>query len=326
MTERDVIIKAENGVGHIMLNRPNALNALSLVMCRDMIDALLAWEVDPAINEIIINHSGARGFCAGGDIRQLYEGLLAGGQGVLEFFRTEYRLNHLLFTLRKPVTCIMDGVVMGGGAGIALPCRQRVATESTQFAMPETGIGLFPDVGGGWFLSRLPGRMGEWLALTGARLNGADCLALGLATSLVRSACNLLPRINNLRVPIDYLFAADRIEDIIAELKSDRTDFAKEQLLVIMKRSPTSCKVALRQLRESRKLSQFADNMKMEFRLVARLLARSDIREGIRAFIIDKDNNPRWSPQHFEDATNEDIDEIFAPLTEIEEWTPLQRD
>jgi enoyl-CoA hydratase len=326
MTERDVIFKADNGVGHITLNRPQALHALSLDMCRDMTDALLAWEVDPAINEIIINHSGARGFCAGGDIRQLYEGLLAGGQGVLEFFRTEYRLNHLLFTLRKSIICIMDGVVMGGGAGIALPCRHRVATESTQFAMPETGIGLFPDVGGGWFLSRLPGRTGEWLALTGARLNGADCLALGLATSLVPQESKQSPHINVLRGPIDHLFGADRIEDIIAELKSDRTDFAKEQLAAIMKRSPISCKVALRQLRESRKLAQFADNMKMEFRMVARMLARSDIREGIRAFIIDRDNNPRWSPQHFEEATKEVIDEIFAPLPEIQEWTPLQRD
>lgn len=325
MKERDVIIKADNGVGHITLNRPQALHALTYAMCRDMTDALLAWEVDPAINEIIINHSGARGFCAGGDIRQLYEGLLAGGQGVLEFFRTEYRLNHLLFTLRKPVTCIMDGVVMGGGAGIALPCRQRVATESTQFAMPETGIGLFPDVGGGWFLSRLPGRMGEWMALTGARLNGADCLALGLATSLVPPTSKQSLHINLLRGTIDRLFSAGRIEDIIDALKSDTSDFAAEQLRIIMKRSPTSCKVALRQLCESRKLSQFADNMKMEFRLVARMLARSDIREGIRAFIIDKDNNPRWSPQHFEDITAEDIDEIFAPLMETEEWTPLQR-
>ncbi len=326
MTERDVIFKADHGVGHITLNRPHALHALTFAMCCDMTDALLTWELDPAIDEIIINHSDARGFCAGGDIRQLYEGLLVGGEGVLEFFRTEYRLNHLLFTLRKPTTCIMDGVVMGGGAGIALPCRQRVATESTQFAMPETGIGLFPDVGGGWFLSRLPGRIGEWLALTGARLNGADCLALGLATSLVHTAGNLPPRINDLRRPIDHFFAADRIEDIIEALKSDRSDFATEQLRVIMKRSPTSCKVALRQLRESRKLAQFVDNMKMEFRLVARMLARTDIREGIRAFIIDKDNTPYWVPPHFEDVSDEDIDKIFAPLAEDEEWTPLKRD
>jgi enoyl-CoA hydratase len=191
--------------------------------------------------------------------------------------------------------------------------------------MPETGIGLFPDVGGGWFLSRLPGRIGEWLALTGARLNGADCLALGLATSFLLKAPSDIPRINALRSTIDQLFAADRIEDIIAALKSDASDFAAEQLAAIMKRSPTSCKVALRQLRESRKLAQFADNMKMELRIVTRLLTQPDIREGIRAFIIDKDNAPRWSPKHFEDVSDEDIDAIFAPLPEAEEWTPLQR-
>jgi enoyl-CoA hydratase len=325
MKERDVIIKTENGVGHITLNRPHALHALTFTMCRDMTDALLAWEVDPSITEILIDHNGGRGFCAGGDIRQLYEGLLAGGKGVSEFFRTEYRLNHLLFTLRKPATCIMDGVVMGGGAGIAMPCRHRVATEATQFAMPETGLGLFPDVGGGWYLSRLPGRIGEWLALTGARLNGADCFALGLATSSAPDARLHPPKIDALRSAIDRLFSADRIEDTITALKSDRSDFAAGQLTAIMKRSPTSCKVALRQLRESRKLAQFADNMRMEFRLVARMLARPDIREGIRAFIIDKDNTPRWSPQQFEDVIDDDISEMFAPLTEVEEWTPLRR-
>jgi enoyl-CoA hydratase len=321
----DVIIKAENGVGHVTLNRPNALHALTFAMCKVITDALLAWEVDPSITEIIIDHSGGRGFCAGGDIRQLYEGLLAGGHGVLEFFRAEYRLNHLLFTFRKPVTCIMDGIVMGGGAGIALPCRHRVATEATQFAMPETGIGLFPDVGGGWYLSRLPGRIGEWLALTGTKLNGGDCLALGLATSMAPDARLRSPSIDALRSAIDLLFAAERIEDILADLNSDPSDFAIEQRAIIMKRSPTSCKVALRQLRESRKLAQFADNMKMEFRLAARLLARPDIREGIRAFIIDKDNKPHWSPKHFEDVSDGEIDAIFAPLPEAEEWTALRR-
>jgi enoyl-CoA hydratase len=322
----DVIIRNEGSVGRVTLNRPKALHALTPDMCRDIIEALRAWEDDPTTTEVIIDHSGERGFCAGGDIRLLYEGLKMGGSEALDFFRTEYRLNHLLFTFRKPVTCIMDGIVMGGGAGIAMPCRHRIATQATQFAMPETGIGLFPDVGGGWFLSRLPGRIGEWLALTGARLNGADCLALGLATNFLPQAPSHLPRINALRSAIDQLFAADRIEDIIAALKSDTSDFAAEQLAAIMKRSPTSCKVALRQLRESRKLAEFANNMKMEFRIVTRLLERPDIREGIRAFIIDKDNTPRWSPKHFEDVSNEDIDAIFAPLPEAEEWTPLQRD
>ena len=326
MTGHDVIISTEGAAGHITLNRPKVLHALTPGMCRDITDALLAWEGDPRINSVTINNSGDRGFCAGGDIRWLYENLQAGNHGVLEFFRAEYRMNHLLFTFRKPVTCMMNGIVMGGGAGIAMPCRHRVANEATQFAMPETGIGLFPDVGGGWFLSRLPGRIGEWLALTGARLDGADCLELGLATSFLPQPPLHLGRIGALRSAIDRLFASEQIEDIIAALKSDKSDFAIEQLATIMKRSPLSCKVALRQLRESRKLTQFSDNMRMEFRVVARLTANPDIREGIRAFIIDKDESPRWSPRHFEDVTDGQIDAIFEPLPEADEWTPLQRD
>jgi enoyl-CoA hydratase len=322
----DVIIRMDSKLGRITLNRPKALHALTPGMCRDIIAALQAWEEDPTTTEVTIDHSGGRGFCAGGDIRLLYEGLKTGGPESLDFFRSEYRLNHLLFTFRKPVTCIMDGIVMGGGAGIAMPCRNRIATAATQFAMPESGIGFFPDVGGGWFLSRLPGRIGEWLALTGARLDGVECLALGLATSLSPAAPQHPPRVNALRSAIDLLFAAERIEDILADLKSDPSDFAVEQRAIIMKRSPISCKVALRQLRESRKLAQFADNMKMEFRLATRLLARPDFLEGIRAFIIDKDNTPSWSPKHFEDVSDEEIESIFAPLPEAEEWTALRRE
>ncbi len=338
MTARDVIVASAGGIGHITLNRPKALHALTLAMCREIMAALQAWESDPAISAIVIDHSEGRGFCAGGDVRQLYGSLRGDGQGVLDFFRTEYRMNHLLFTLQKPVTCIMDGVVMGGGAGLAMPSRFRVATEATQYAMPETGIGLFPDVGGGWFLSRLPGRIGKWLALTGARLDGADCLALGLAThyapraALPEFKAGRLPslppppaRIGLLRSRIDHLFFAERIEDIIAALRSDASKWAHEQLAEIAKKSPLSSKVALRQLRESRTLSQFSDNMRMEFRIVARLIAKPDFVEGVRAFVIDKDNRPSWSPQRFEDVTDDEVDAIFAPLPEEQEWTPLKR-
>ena len=210
MKAQEVIIGSDGGCGHVTLNRPKAINALNFDMCRTIIAALQSWEFDPEIAAIIIDHSDGRGFCAGGDLRALYENLRDGGSEVLDFFRTEYRLDHLLFTLAKPSVCFMDGIVMGGGAGIAMPCRYRVATESTVFAMPETGIGFFPDVGAGWFLSRLPDRIGQWLALTGARLDGADCLRLGLAT-------HYLPRDELASVKARIQKAPDELEVILSD-------------------------------------------------------------------------------------------------------------
>ncbi len=351
MTENDVIIASEGGLGRITLNRPKALHALTRDMCDKIIAAVHTWEVDPAIAAITIDHSEGRGFCAGGDIRLLFESLQNEDGAALDFFHAEYRMNHLLFTLRKPSVCFMDGIVMGGGAGLAMPCRHRVATESTAFAMPETGIGLFPDVGGGWFLSRLPGRIGQWLALTGARLNGADCLALDLAThylprealsdvkmhigkhpealeNILRVAKDEPPPsvIGQLREKIDRLFAADRIEDIVAALEADTSLWAAEQLGEIAKKAPISCKVALQQLARGHGYTRFSDNMMMEYRIVSRLIRKPDFIEGVRAFVIDKDNCPHWMPQHFDEVTNDEIEAIFAPLPEHEEWTPLGRD
>ncbi len=191
MPEQDeapvVVSKGANGIGRLTLNRPAALHALTTAMCKIMIEALLAWRDDPGVEAVLIDHSGERGFCAGGDIRMLAESGAGDGAAARRFFFTEYQLNALLFDYPKPVVAIMDGVIMGGGVGLAMPSRYRVATERTNFAMPETGIGLFPDVGGGWHLPRLVGQTGMWLALTGARLRGADCLALGIATHFVES-------------------------------------------------------------------------------------------------------------------------------------------
>ncbi len=255
MKAQEVIIGSGGGCGHVTLNRPKAINALNFDMCRTIIAALQSWEFDPEIAAIIIDHSDGRGFCAGGDLRALYENIRLGGSEVLDFFRTEYRLDHLLFTLAKPSVCFMDGIVMGGGAGIAMPCRYRVATESTVFAMPETGIGFFPDVGAGWFLSRLPDRIGQWLALTGARLDGADCLRLGLAThylprdelasvkariqrapdelEVILSDASVLPppaRIDMFHTDIDRLFTPDRIEDIFTLLIADPSRLGKRTI------------------------------------------------------------------------------------------------
>jgi enoyl-CoA hydratase len=351
MKAQEVIIGSGGGCGHVTLNRPKAINALNFDMCRTIIAALQSWEFDPEIAAIIIDHSNGRGFCAGGDLRALYENIRVGGSEVLNFFRAEYRLDHLLFTLAKPSVCFMDGVVMGGGAGIAMPCRYRVATESTVFAMPETGIGFFPDVGAGWFLSRLPDRIGQWLALTGARLDGADCLRLGLAThylprdelasvkariqrapdelEVILIDASVLPppaRIDMFHTDIDKLFIPDRIEDIFTLLIADLSPWASEQLAEIHKKSPCSCKVALRALAECRMLTQFSEIMQLEYRVSSRLARKPDFSEGVRAFVIDKDDQPKWMPPRFEDVSDDEIDAIFAPLPEDEEWTALRRE
>jgi enoyl-CoA hydratase len=351
MKAQEVIIGSDDGCGRITLNRQKAINALNFEMCRTITAALQSWEFDPEIAAIVLDHSGSRGFCAGGDLRALYENLRDGASEVLDFFRTEYRLNHLLFTLAKPSVCFMDGIVMGGGAGIAMPCRYRVATESTVFAMPETGIGFFPDVGAGWFLSRLPDRIGQWLALTGARLDGADCLRLGLAThylprselTAVKARIQKTPdelegilsdasipphpaQIDKTHADVDTLFATDRIEDIVAALKAVPSPWAGEQLAEILKKSPRSCKVALRALAESHMLAEFSEIMRLEYRISSRLARKPDFSEGVRAFVIDKDNHSKWIPSRFEDVGDEEIDAIFAPLPGDEEWTPLKRE
>ncbi len=346
----DVIIEVSGGCGRISLNRPKALHALTLDMCRTIITALRAWDGNPAIGAILIDHSEGRGFCAGGDVRALYHDLLGERAEALAFFRTEYTMNDLLYGMTTPTVCFMDGIVMGGGAGLAMPSRFRVATEATAYAMPETGIGLFPDVGGGWFLSRLPGRIGEWLALTGSRLDGSECLNLGLATHYMpravlhpvkeritespRAVENILeefsmvpppPNFTRHRGDIDRLFGVGDVEAIIAALAADGSAWALAQQAEIMKKSPLSSKVALRQLAESRVLSRFSDNMRMEFRIATRIIAKPDFREGVRALVMDKDGEPKWSPQHFAEVSAGDVDRIFAPLTEREEWQPLEK-
>lgn len=347
MTE-DVLIGVEGRVGRIALNRPKAIHALNLPMCQAMIDALLAWRDDAAVEAVVIDHSEGRGFCAGGDIRMLAESGAKGGREARAFFHTEYRLNHLLFTYAKPVAAFMDGITMGGGVGISQPAKYRVATEHTRFAMPETGIGLFPDVGGGWYLPRLEGRVGAFLALTGARLDGAECLALGLATHYLPSANlaeakeriaqhpdrigGILGELSVTALPaaitgqidkINRLFASDRYEDILAALEKDGGEWAQKELGALRTKSPQTCKVALRQLREGAAMPDFAAEMRQEYAIGSRVVQMHDFLEGVRALIVDKDNSPKWDPPTPEAATDEWIDAIFAPLPPGEAWTPL---
>ena len=344
----DVITEIAGRIGRIRLNRPKAIHALTRDMCSAMIEALVEWRSDPAVEAVTIDHAEGRGFCAGGDVRMLAESGAVDGREARAFFHEEYRLNHLLFTYVKPTIAFMDGITMGGGVGISQPCRYRVATENTRFAMPETTIGLFPDVGGGWYLPRLPGRVGQFLALTGARLDGAECHHLGLATQYVpqealeRVKAQIAERPNEVeailaeasvappeariaanRERIDRLFASDRYEDILQALDADGSDWAAKELETLGGKSPQACKVSLRLLADGAKMADFADEMRQEYAVASRVVQRHDFVEGVRALLIDKDNAPRWDPPTPEGVIDHLIDIIFAPLPDDEQWTPV---
>jgi len=344
----ELIVSRDGGLGRLTLNRPEALGALTTGMCVGMIAALQAWRDEPGVEAVLIDHAGDRGFCAGGDIRTLAESAAGDGIAALAFFHTEYRLDHLISVYPKPVITVMDGTVMGGGVGISLPARYRVATERTRFAMPETGIGLFPDVGAGWFLPKLHGRSGLWLALTGARLGPADCELLGLATDVVPSA--LLPELKtelarepaalervlteleadpghapvaDHRDAIDRLFRGDSVEAILAALEADGSAWARAQAEAMRPKSPLSAKIAFRLIAGGLAPDSLAADLATEYRLAARLALAPDFREGVRAVIVDKDNAPAWRPASLAEVSDALVDEMFAPLPAGEEWTPL---
>lgn len=345
----EVLIRREGSAGFLSLNRPKAIHALTQAMDHAMTEALLEWRDDAQVKAVIIDHAEGRGFCAGGDIAFLRNSALNdGGQSGRKFFYEEYQLNHLLMTYPKPVVAFMDGITMGGGVGLSRPCRFRVATEKTTFAMPETGIGLFPDVGGGWYLSRMPDHLGLWLALTGARIKAADCELLGLATDFVESAripelkARILeapqrvetlltefegdagrPPIAQHQDEIARCFSGDSVEAIVAALEVADSDWAGEQLKVLATKSPQTVKVAFRQLQLGGKARDFAENMAMEYRIGARVVQRHDFIEGVRAVIVEKDNAPKWRPATLEGVSEAMLDEIFAPLPSDQEWSPL---
>ncbi len=352
MSEAEVIVGVEGQVGRLTLNRPAAIHALTTNMVRLMTGALLTWRNDPAVTTVLIDHAGERGFCAGGDIRFLAEsGAMEGperGAAAREFFFEEYRLNHLLFTYPKTVIVVMDGITMGGGVGISMPADYRIGTERTTFAMPETGIGLFPDVGGGWHLPLLHGQTGLWLALTGARLKSADCELLGITTDIVEARhvqklkAEVLARPEEIeeilteleqdpgpapiaahRDAIDRLFAHDSVEAIFTALEADASTWAAEQLAILRTKSPLSMKTALRQLRAGITMPSFADEMVEEMRIAARIVVSHDFAEGVRAVIVDKDNAPHWHPPTLEGVTDKLLDAVFSPLPADQEWSPL---
>jgi enoyl-CoA hydratase len=345
MTE-DVRITVQKGLGRVTLTRPSALHALNAPMCETILSALERWSGDPTVHLVMVEHEeGTRGFCAGGDIRMLAQSGAGDASEARAFFNVEYRMNAALSAFPKPILAIMDGVTMGGGVGLSVHGSHQVATERTVFAMPETGIGLFPDVGGGWFLPRLSGALGTWLALTGARLKGADVAAArvathflpselvtnlkkqiemadfsvdaaGLLNEILRSASHAVPAgsFEAHREIIDRCFALDTAEAIVAALEADGGEWAVDEAAVLRTKSPETVKVALRQLREGGRLSRFEDNMRMEYRIGWRKVQSPDFLEGVRAVIVDKDNAPVWSPARLEDVPEADVARYFDPL------------
>jgi enoyl-CoA hydratase len=334
-------------VGLITLNRPKALNALDQEMCLAIDAALKAWAGDDRIAAVIIRGAGDRAFCAGGDVRLTREDGLAWKRGqsdgriVREFFRDEYRMNRRIATFPKPYFALIDGITMGGGVGLSVHGTYRLATARTLLAMPETQIGLFPDVGTSYVLPRLSGEVGTWMALTGARLKAADCLMLGLAThvvdheriddlvaaltggaaideSIARYAAD--PGASDLpanQTIIDRCFAHRRVEDILAALEADDGPFAAETAATLRIMSPTSLKLTLKEMRRGRSLG-LDDCLTMEYRLSQSVLAGRDFYEGVRAQLVDKDRQPKWYPASLDAVDDSAVDSLFV--------TPLHGD
>ena len=335
----DIRFEQSGSLGIVTLDRAPALNALTLEMARLLDQQLVRWASDTGIGAVAIRSAGGRAFCAGGDIRALYEAGRRGDDYIRDFYRVEYRLNHRIKTLRKPYVALIDGIVMGGGVGLSIHGSHRVATERALFAMPETGIGFFPDVGGSWFLPRCPGAVGTYLGLTGARIGVADMIHCRLATHHVRSGdlaklTEMLtsrdandaigqfavdpgssPLVQH-RAEIDRCFSPFDVEQIFARLDREGTEWARDAAAVLRRKSPTSLKVAARQLLAGAKLRDFAAAMRMEYRLTQHFMAGHDFYEGVRAAVLDKDQAPRWQPATLADVSDEAVERYFAPLDE----------
>jgi enoyl-CoA hydratase len=342
--EGDLIVRREGAAGIIRLNRPKAINAMTLEMSEGIDAALGQFEADPAVAVVVLEGAGERGLCAGGDIRGLYESSRAGGDLGKRFWRQEYLMNARIADYPKPYVAFMDGLVMGGGVGLSGHARHRVVTEKTKLAMPEVGLGFFPDVGGTWLLSRSPGELGSYFGLTGQTMNGPDAIYARFADAVVPSAklpalrevlTKLRPGTSSTEVDllidgfatgetsgpvaamqsdIDRWFAHDRMEDIVAALQRDGSELAQATLKTLGDKSPRGLVVTLKLLRLGRTSSSLEECLVREYRAALEVFASDDFREGVRAAVIDKDRNPKWSPAKIEQVTPE----MLAPyLAEI---------
>jgi enoyl-CoA hydratase/carnithine racemase len=343
-SEPDLIARREGSAGIIRLNRPKAINAVTLEMFREVDKALNQFEADPAVAVIVLEGAGERGLCAGGDIRALYESSKVRGDLGKVLWREEYILNARIAKFAKPYVAFMDGIVMGGGVGLSAHSRHRIVTERTKLAMPEVGLGFFPDVGGTWLLSCAPGEIGSYFGLTGQTMNGADAIYARFADAVVPSAKlpalrEVLTRIRPgtqssevkalidgfatgetagpvaaMQPKIDAWFAHDRMEEIVASLKRDGSELAQATLKTLFEKSPRGMVVTLKLLRLARQASSLEECLVREYRAALEVFRSDDFREGVRAAVIDKDRNPKWSPGRIEDVTPAMIAPYFAEI------------
>ncbi|MFI9052044.1 enoyl-CoA hydratase/isomerase family protein [Streptomyces sp. NPDC053427] len=338
MTAADepVLLTTEGRTARITLNRPRALNALTHPMVERIDEALTAWEHDPTVETVVLTGAGERGLCAGGDIRSIYEDARTGGSASAAFWRDEYRLNARIARYPKPYVALMDGIVMGGGVGLSAHGSIRIVTERSRIAMPETGIGFVPDVGGTYLLGLAPGKVGTHLALTGAPVGAADALLCGLADHFVPA--DLLPRLladltttgvrdvleRHVRQPppgelagqrawIDACYRADTVEDILTHLRAHPAPEAARAAETLTGKSPTALKVTLAALRRARRLGPLERVLEQEYRISCAALSSHDLTEGIRAQVIDKDRAPKWSPDTLAEVGDADVARFFAP-------------
>ncbi|MEM8800201.1 MAG: enoyl-CoA hydratase/isomerase family protein [Pseudomonadota bacterium] len=334
----DVIFQRMGSLGRITLNRPKALNALTREMCVVIRLQLQIWADAKDVEAVVIDGAGDRAFCAGGDVVAMRKAGLAGEPAYEEFFADEYRLNSLIHHFPKPYIALIDGIVMGGGVGLSVHGSHRIATEATMFAMPETGLGLIPDVGGTYFMPRLPGESGMYLALTGARLKAADCLHLGVANSFVpaQDLGKLIETLAGAHLPngaavdtiigqfsgdagaadypaisneVDQFLAGTDVSAIIENLATGSA-WAKQQSALLETKSPLSLALTMRAMKSGASMS-FNECMRQEFRIVSAIKSAKDFYEGVRAILIDKDKSPKWDPASLDELTDADLDRFF---------------
>jgi len=342
--EPDLVARREGFAGIIRLNRPKAINAVTLEMFRDIDKALDRFEADPDVAVILLEGAGERGLCAGGDIRALYDSSKVGGDLGKILWREEYILNARIAKFPKPYVAFMDGIVMGGGVGLSAHSRHRVVTDRTKLAMPEVGLGFFPDVGGTWLLAHAPGEVGTYFGLTGQTMNGPDAVYARFADAVVPSAklsalrdvlTKVKPGTNSgeidtlingfatgetagpvaaMRSKIDASFAHDRMEDVVASLNGDGSELARATLKTLGEKSPRGMVITLKLLRLARKAASLEECLVREYRAANEVFRSDDFREGVRAAVIDKDRNPKWSPPRIEDVTPAMIAPYFAEI------------